>query len=150
MRHAISGVRRSLRVVCIIGFAANAHAQSGVPAASTPAPQERWCRQGAFVDAMALINAAVRASRALPPPSAAKFSIAAAELDSILTIAVQQAAAEYPCVKGKLKAGYDKNYADTMRLALAHSTARKLAPKTQDAARALIAEIESSGFNAGK
>jgi hypothetical protein len=142
MKCAVSAV---LAATCALAFAGSAHAQS-----AAPTPQERWCRQGAFVDAMALINAAVRASRALPPASTAKANIAAAELDSILAIAVQQAAAEYACVKGKLKSGYDKNYADTVRLALAYSTARKLAPKTQDAARALIAEIESSGSNAGK
>ncbi|MGL4573459.1 MAG: hypothetical protein ACRCV9_01580 [Burkholderiaceae bacterium] len=145
MKRAVMTALRLAGAACVVGLAANVHAQS--PA---PAPQERWCRQGAFVDAMALINAAVRASRALPPASVAKNNVAAAELDSILSIAVQQAAAEYVCVKGKLKSGYDKNYADTVRLALAHATARKLAPKTQDAARALIAEIESSGFSAGK
>lgn len=99
------------------------------------------CQRGAFIDAMSLLNAAVRASKNAPQDAA----IAQAELDSILRIAIRQAAAAYPCARGTLQLGYDQNYAQTVRVAREHARARRMAPDVVEAADKLAAEILANG-----
>lgn len=114
-----------------------------------PALLERpACRKGAFLDPMATINASVRASQHLLKAGAAKLDVALAELDSILGIAIGQASAEYECVRGSLKLGYDKNFADTAQRAWQHAQQRKLSPASITQAKALQAEILKTGATA--
>jgi hypothetical protein len=113
---------------------------------STMVLSEKSCRKGAFTDAMALMNASVRASQSLAQQSGAKaVGVPLAELDSILGIAIRQASEEYACVKGVLVMGYDKNYADTVKLAVGHAQSRRMNPSTVALAKVLLTKIESSG-----
>lgn len=116
-------------------------ASNAVSATSPPKP----CRKGSFTDAMALINSSVRASRSLALTNGGKSSVAAAELDSILGIAIGQASAEFECVRGTLVMGYDKNFADTAKLAWNHAKVRNMAPLYIDQALQLAKSIELSG-----
>jgi hypothetical protein len=126
---------------------AHQHSSSSVVATNTvsvtlpPKP----CRKGAFTDAMALINSSVRASRSLALTNAGTSSVAAAELDSILGIAIGQASAEFECVRGTLVMGYDKNFADTAKLAWNHAKVRNMAPLYVDQALQLAKSIELNG-----
>jgi hypothetical protein len=122
----------------------SAHASPA--SSSTPALSEKSCRKGAFTDAMALMNASVRASQSLVQQSSARgVSVPLAELDSILGIAIHQASDEYACVKGVLVMGYDKNYADTIKLVIGHAQSRRLSPSTVALATQLLKSIEVSG-----
>ena len=114
-------------------------------AVAPPAMSAKACRKGAFTDAMALINASVRASRNLAETGNAKSTVAMAELDSIVGIAIEQASAEFDCVKGTLVLGYDRNFADTAKLAWQHAKARKMSPSHIQQAQRLITTIELAG-----
>lgn len=105
----------------------------------------KTCRKGAFTDAMALINASVRASRSLAIAGSGTSTVALAELDSILGIAIGQASSEFDCVKGTLVMGYDKNFADTAKLAGNHAKARNMAPAYFEQAQQLSKSIELAG-----
>lgn len=127
----------------------NQAALISVAPVAPPALLERpACRKGAFLDPMATINASVRASQHLLKAGAAKLDVALAELDSILGIAIGQASAEYECVRGSLKLGYDKNFADTAQRAWQHAQQRKLSPASITQAKALQAEILKTGATA--
>lgn len=118
---------------------------ASAPSGNSSAVSAKVCRKGAFTDAMALINSSVRASRNLETTGAAKSSIASAELDSILAIAISQASAEFECVKGSLILGYDKNFADTAKLAWNQARARNMAPTYIEQALQLSKLIELTG-----
>jgi hypothetical protein len=127
------------------------HHAAGLPAATAAAKvtasaiPAKACRKGAFTDAMALVNASVRASRDVVQTGSGKSTVAMAELDAIVGIAIDQAAAEYECVKGTLVLGYDKNFADTAKLAWNHAKARKMSPAHIQQAAQLMAVIELTG-----
>jgi hypothetical protein len=103
---------------------------------------ERWCRNGAFLDAIKLMNAASRSLESLQRTDAA---IAKAELGAVLAIAIKQASDEYHCVRGTLVAGYDASYAATVKRAMANAQLLKLSPDTVRVATELIATIEATG-----
>lgn len=136
------------------GTHAHGSVQANPPSTNTQALSEKSCRKGAFTDAMALINASVRASQSLAQQSGAKglggglgggVGVPLAELDSILGIAIRQASEEYACVKGVLVMGYDKNYADTVKLAVGHAQSRRMSTNTVALANDLLAKIQLSG-----
>ena len=126
-----------------------ASAPATAPSFNNIPPPAKTCRKGAFTDAMALINSSVRASRNLSTTATGKSSIAFAELDSILGIAIGQASAEFDCVKGSLVLGYDKNFADTAKLAWNQAKARNMSPVYIEQALQLSKQIELSGAPAG-
>ncbi len=123
--------------------AASASPNSGK--AASPTAPAKACRKGSFTDAMALINASVRASRNLAQTGNGKSTVAMAELDAIAGIAIEQASAEFDCVQGTLVLGYDQNFADTARLAWNHAKARKMSPIHIQQAQQLISTIEQTG-----
>jgi hypothetical protein len=126
-----------------------ANAQTSDPAYASESPSidasklpERWCRSGGFLDAIKLMNASTRSLESLNKQDA---TIANAELNAILAIAIKQAAEEYHCVRGTLIAGYDVSYAATVKRAMAHAQTARFSPDVVKTARELIANLEASG-----
>ena len=145
-------VAAALLIGCNLGVAAqhmHQHPAAGTTAAAPTSngifASSKTCRKGAFTDAMALINASVRASRSLAVAGNGASPIAMAELDSILGIAITQANGEFDCVKGTLVMGYDKNFANTAKLAWNHAKTRNMAPAYVEQARQLSKSIEQTG-----
>jgi hypothetical protein len=103
---------------------------------------ERWCRNGAFLDAIKLMNAASRSYESLQQADA---TIARAELGAVLAIAIKQASEEYHCVRGTLGSGYDASYAATVKRAMSNAQRAKAPPDVMKTARDLISQIETSG-----
>jgi hypothetical protein len=126
------------------------HATDGFIKGIGNQPKHDLCRRGAFTNPMAQLNAAVRASRALMESGAAKtdrvrLRIALAELDEVLILSIEQATSEYVCARGTLVMGYDKNFSDNARRALAHARSRHLSENVVSKARSLAESIETSG-----
>jgi hypothetical protein len=131
-------MRQFLLIVCAT-LSALTYVQHASAAPETAA--EARCQRCAFLDALILMNAVVRASLNTPQQAA----IAQAELDAILRIAIRQAATAYPCARGTLLLGFDKNYADTVRTARTHAASRKLPPDVLYMADQLMGEILTTG-----
>jgi hypothetical protein len=124
----------------------NANAQSASPAPDTEAltVNPRWCRSGAFLDAIVMMNSSMRAQGALRDADAQATQIATAELGAILNIALKQAVAEYHCIEGKLPISYAQNYGDTLRAAIATAKRIRVAPATVDSANGLLAQLDQA------
>jgi hypothetical protein len=131
-------MKRKLLLVAALVVSTFANAIDTLP----PAPA---CQAGAFLDAISLLNAAVRASRHTPQEAA----IAQAELDSILRLSLKQAKNAYPCARGTLAQGYDVSYAETVRMAGAHLATRKAPRDTVALANDLAKAILASGAPPG-
>lgn len=106
--------------------------------------QPRWCRSGAFLDAIKLMNSAMRAHDALGRSNADAANVAQAELGSVLSVAIKQASEEYHCVRGALGHGYDVSYGETIRRAAVVAQAMRLPPSVVATARELASQLESS------
>ena len=91
----------------------SAHAGMKSPLSAPPLePAKASCRQGAFVEAASIINSVVDIALALPSDTKTQTR---AVLDTVLTTVIVQARAEVHCVAGKLRFGYQRTYADTVR-----------------------------------
>jgi hypothetical protein len=149
MQLMLSRFIRYAFIACVTFCLGSGHAHTSDIGSSKESPSidvsqlpERWCRNGAFLDAIKLMNAASRSLESLQRSDA---SIAKAELGAILAIAIKQASEEYHCARGTLIAGYDASYASTVKRAMANAQAAKLSPDVVKTARDLIATIEASG-----
>ena len=107
----------------------------------------RWCRSGAFLDAIRLMNSAMRAHDALRQSGNTNTnatSVAQAELGSVLAVAIKQAREEYHCVQGTLALGYDVSYAETVKRAALVAQAMRLSPSVIATALELAAEFANA------
>ena len=129
------------------------HAESNSNSTSTDADiereqnaraQPRWCRSGAFVDAIKLMNSAMRAHDALARSNADAANVAQAELGSVLSVAIKQASEEYHCVRGALTHGYDVSYGETIKRAAVVAQAMRLPPSVFTTARKLVKALETA------
>jgi hypothetical protein len=119
------------------------HAQIGTTQdAENVTVNPRWCRGGAFLDAIVIMNSSMRAHAALTAVDAQTTKIAAAELGAILNIALKQAVAEYHCVEGKLPLSYAQNYGDTLRSAIATAKRMRVSKSTIESADGLLAQLD--------
>jgi hypothetical protein len=137
-------------LICVYVHSVVAYAQTSTreaivsesPSIDATKLPERWCRSGAFFDAIKLMNSASRSIESLRSENA---PIAKVELSAMLAIAIKQASEEYHCVRGSLSAGYDSSYAATVKRAIAHAQTARLSPDIVKTARELMATIEASG-----
>jgi hypothetical protein len=134
---------------CLFTTHTTAQSQTADPTYTSESPSieasklpERWCRNGAFLDAIKLMNSASRSFESLRKEDA---PVATSELGAVLAIAIKQAAEEYHCVRGTLIAGYDRSYAATVKRAMANAQSMRLSPDIVKTANELIATIEASG-----
>jgi hypothetical protein len=112
---------------------------------------ERWCRSGAFLDAVVLMNSAIRAHGAASSPDVKSADVARAEMRSIVTIALKQAVDEYHCVNGNLPLSYAKDYGDTVRKALRFLKANsKPSAELVKGSDELIAKLDAANVQALK
>jgi hypothetical protein len=146
MQCARRAIATALLVVGSQAIAAAGAADTATDATAQPAQSAveapRWCRSGAFLDAIKLMNSAMRAHESLAQQNAA---VARAELGSILSVAIKQASDEFHCVQGTLTHGYDASYGDAVRRAATTAQAMRLSAEVVNIARELAAHIESSG-----
>jgi hypothetical protein len=110
--------------------------------AKAVASTQRWCRSGAFIDALKLMNSIMSVRDSLRKETAAH---AVSELGSMLSTAIKQASDEYPCVEDTLTGGYDSMYATTVKRAAVVAQAMRLPPDVVGMARALAEKIQASG-----
>lgn len=96
----------------------HAHHAASFPGRNISAAQP--CRQGAFVQAVAIIASVVEVANALPADTPPRTR---AELDTVLFTSFKQADSEAHCVAGVLSHGYDQAYASTVQrgVDLAHA-----------------------------
>ncbi len=148
----------SLRSVAIAGrfgmalcfgllIAINSHAAESAGDANLlenqkDAAAKRWCRVGAFIDALKLMNGIMSARDALQTDIATR---AMAELGGMLGIAIKQAKDEYSCVEGTLVGGYHAIYATTVKRAAVVAQAMRLGPDVVATAHELAGMIEATG-----
>ncbi len=149
MRKPVAAVIDWVRVLmlahlCTLGCISVTYAQNDTPSAinDTMTVNPRWCRSGAFLDAMIIMNSSMRAHGALNVVDASASRVASAELGAILNIALKQAVAEYHCIEGKLPLSYAQNYGDTLRRGITTAKQIRVAPATLESANALLAQLD--------
>ncbi len=106
--------------------------------------QPRWCRGGAFLDAIKLMNSAMRAHDAIGRSNADAANVAQVELGSVLSVAIKQASEEYHCVRGALAHAYDVSYGETIKRAAVVAQAMRLPPSVVVTARDLVQALETA------
>jgi hypothetical protein len=133
--------------MCSHAESANSRVDTDIALEQSARAAPRWCRSGAFLDAIKLMNSAMHARDALRQSNANAAdanSVAQAELGSVLAVAIKQASEEYHCVQGALSHGYDVSYGETVKRAAVVAQAMRLPPSIIVTARELVNQLENS------